>query len=277
MDKKTKRVLIKTKRAVFSEIVGNNQSIFKGEGYDFVELREYQIGDDVKKIDWVISAKLQKPYIKLFHEERELNVVVISILNGSTYFGTKQLKIDSIAEIVATIGYSTIKNQDLFTSYTFADRLYETTKPSKRLFSVNKAVENIVNFNPIGKKLKKEDFLATFNKIIKRKSLVFIVSDFFENIDLRSLNRKHEVFAIIVRDRFEESPNELGFVNLIDPETNAYLEGNLSKGAIESYKKEIIKHDHILFQELKETNIKFTKIYTDEEPFIKLTRLFNKG
>ena len=91
MSNQLKKILIKTKRQVFSEISGNNASIFKGEGYDFIELREYQVGDDVKKIDWIISAKLQKPFVKIFREERELNVVVASMLNGSVHFGTKKI------------------------------------------------------------------------------------------------------------------------------------------------------------------------------------------
>jgi len=275
LNKTAKKILIKTKRAVFSEIIGNNPSIFKGEGYDFLELREYEIGDDVKKIDWIISAKLQKPYVKVFHEERELNIVVVSILNGSVYFGTKRLKQELIAEISSIIGYSCVKNQDLFNQFIFADRLYSYQKPSKKLFSVKKAVDDIVNFNSIGKGVDSKNIVETLNKMLKRKSLIFVVSDFFEPIDLKILNRKHEVFGIMVRDRFEENPKEFGFLNLIDPQNGKTLEGSFSKSAIKRYKKSILERDSKVYRNFKESRIRFTKIYTDEEPFIKLTKLFN--
>ncbi len=269
-----KKILIKTKRSVFSEISGNNASIFKGEGYDFVELREYQVGDDVKKIDWIISAKLQKPYVKLFREERELNVVVASILNGSTYFGTKKFKQELIAEISAIIAYSAIKNSDLFSSFIFADKLYSYTKPSKKLFSVHKMSEDILNFNPLEKGVNYESLKDTLLNRVKRKSLTFIVSDFFGEVDFKLLNKKHEVIAIIVRDRLEENPPNLGFISLVDPENNTMLEGDLNENTTKKYKKAIIENDRKLYAHFKKNAIRFVKIYTDEEPFPKLLKLF---
>ncbi|MCD6432596.1 MAG: DUF58 domain-containing protein, partial [Sulfurimonas sp.] len=125
---KLQKILVRARRQVFSEMVGNNPSIFQGEGYDFIELREYMPGDDIRHIDWNITAKMQKPYIKIFREERELNVVVASVLNGSVHFGSKKFKQESIAEIVALLSFSTIKNGDLLSSYIFTDRIISHLK-----------------------------------------------------------------------------------------------------------------------------------------------------
>ncbi len=275
MDKKIKKILIKTKRQVFSEIAGNNPSIFKGEGFDFVELREYTQGDDVKKIDWLISAKLQKPYVKVFKEERELNVIVAFMLNGSMYFGSKRLKSEVAAHSAAIIGFSAIKNQDSFSSFIFADKLYKTLKPTKSIYGVNKIVEYAYHFNPLGKK---ENFAFLADRLykIKRKSLIFILSDFLCDFDLKVLSKKHEIIAVVIRDRLEEEPVEAGFVNLIDPETRESITMDLDNYTKKMYKKEIKRKDHFMYEHFKKNRIRFTKIYTDEDPYIKLVKLFGK-
>ena len=114
-----KKLLIKAKRSVFSEMIGNNPSVFQGEGYDFIELREYNMGDDIRHIDWNVTAKMRTPFIKVFREERELNVVVSTMLNGSVHFGSTRLKQDLIAEIVAIVGFNVVKNGDLLSSFIF--------------------------------------------------------------------------------------------------------------------------------------------------------------
>ncbi len=275
VEKNIKKLLIKAKKQVFTEIPGNNPSLFKGEGFDFVELREYQPGDDVKKIDWLVSAKLQKPYVKLYKEERELNVIVATMLSGSTYFGTKRFKQELIAEIGAILGFAAIKNQDNFSYFLFADKLYKTIKPTKRINAVNQCIEDIATFDPLGKRAN----FTILNEIlfrIKRKSIIFILSDFLESFDLRVLAKKHEVVAIVVRDRFEEDPQPIGFINLIDPESRESLSVDLEGATIKNYRKEIKKKDHLIYEHFKKSGIRFTKIYTDDEPFIKLLKLFGQ-
>ncbi|WP_366939771.1 DUF58 domain-containing protein, partial [Sulfurimonas sp.] len=200
---KLQKILVRARRQVFSEMVGNNPSIFQGEGYDFIELREYMPGDDIRHIDWNITAKLKKPYIKIFREERELNVVVASMLNGSVYFGSKRFKQDVIAEVNALLSFSTIKNGDLLSSYIFAEEMYSHLKPSKKLHQVHKNVQEILEFEPLNHKADYKVMANTLFKRLKRKSLIIIVGDFFEVPDFKLLARKHEVVAVIVRDRLE--------------------------------------------------------------------------
>ena len=271
---KLQKILVRARRQVFSEMVGNNPSIFQGEGYDFIELREYMPGDDIRHIDWNITAKLQKPYIKIFREERELNVVIASMLNGSVYFGSKRFKQDVIAEVTAMLSFSTIKNGDLLSSYIFSDKLESHLKPSKKLFQVHKSTDEIVNFDPLNKKADYKVLADTLFKRLKRKSLIIIVGDFFEIPDFKVLAKKHEVVAVIVRDRLEERPPEMGFSSLVDPESGAVLEGDFNAQTVKGYTKKVLVHDRKLYATFRKHQIRFAKIYTDEKIGVSLRRLF---
>ncbi len=272
MNKAVKKIILKTKKQVYGDMLGNNASLFQGEGFEFTELREYVYGDDVRKIDWKTTAKLNKPFVKIYKEERELNVVVVSMLGGSVYFGTVKQKTDTIAEVVATLGFSAVKNADLFSHMIFADRMYEASKASKKIFSVHKAVEDIVGFDPIGKEGDFSSLVETLHHRLKKKSLLFIVSDFVGDIDLKLLSKKHDVFAVIVRDRFEENPSELGFLRLIDMETKQSFEGDVNGLALKNYKKALHDNDERLYRRFKKQGIRFSKIYTHEEPALKLMK-----
>ncbi|MFT7859849.1 MAG: DUF58 domain-containing protein [Sulfurimonas sp.] len=271
---KLQKILVKARRQVFSEMVGNNPSIFQGEGYDFIELREYMPGDDIRHIDWNITAKMQRPYIKIFREERELNVVVASMLNGSIHFGSKRFKQDLIAELVALLSFSVIKNGDLLSTYNFTDRLVSHLKPSKKVFQVHRAVEEILEFEPLNERADYKKMADTLFKRLKRKSLIVMVGDFFEIPDFRLLAKKHEVVALVVRDRLEENPPEMGFASLVDPETSGVLEGDFNKASVAEYAKKVHIHDRKLYEAFKKQQIRFAKVYTDESAGVALKRLF---
>jgi len=271
---KLQKILVRARRQVFSEMVGNNPSIFQGEGYDFIELREYMPGDDIRHIDWNITAKLKKPYIKIFREERELNVVIASMLNGSVYFGSKRFKQDVIAEVNALLSFSTIKNGDMLSSYIFAEKMFSHLKPSKKLFQVHRSVQEILEFEPLNHKADYKAMADTLFKRLKRKSLIIIVGDFFEVPDLKLLAKKHEVIAIIVRDRLEEHPPEMGFRSLVDPESGSVLEGDFNAQTVKDYAKKVLLHDRELYATLRKHQIRFGKIYTDENVSVGLRRLF---
>ncbi|MDT8338386.1 MAG: DUF58 domain-containing protein [Sulfurimonas sp.] len=271
---KLQKILVRARRQVFSEMVGNNPSIFQGEGYDFIELREYMPGDDIRHIDWNITAKMQKPFIKIFREERELSVVVVSVLNGSVHFGSKRFKQEAIAEVAALLGFSTLKNGDLLSSYIFTDEMVSHAKPSKKLHQIQKNVQDILEFDAINKKVDFKVIADTLFKRLKRKSLILIIGDYFEIPDFRLLARKHEVLSVIVRDHLEEHPPEMGFASLIDPESGAVLEGDFNASSVRLYSQKVAAHDHRLFDRLRRDGIRFTKVYTDSIAGVKLRRLF---
>ena len=271
---KLKKILVRARRQVFSEMVGNNPSIFQGEGYDFIELREYQPGDDIRHIDWNITAKLQKPFIKIFREERELNVVLVSVLNGSVHFGSEKFKQDTIAEVNALLGFSTVKNGDLLSSYIFTDKMISHSKPSKKIHQVQTITKEILDFDAINQKVDFKVIADTLYKRLKRKSLILIVGDFFEIPDFRLLGRKHEVVCVVVRDRLEEKPPEMGFASLVDPESGAALEGDFNRSSVKAYAAKVQAHDHTLYEAFRKHQVRFAKVYTDDMPSVNLKRLF---
>lgn len=271
---KLQKILVRARRQVFSEMVGNNPSIFQGEGYDFIELREYMPGDDIRHIDWNITAKMQSPYIKIFREERELNVVLVSVLNGSVHFGSKKFKQESIAEVCALLGFSTLKNGDLLSYYSFTDQMESFYKPSKKIHQVQSITKEILEFDALNKKVDFKFIADTLYKRLKRKSLILFVGDFFEVPDFKLLAKKHEVVSIIVRDKLEENPPQMGFASLVDPESGARLEGDFNRSSVNAYTKKVQVHDHKLFDTFRKHQIRFAKVYTDDNPSVNLRRLF---
>ena len=277
-NKALKKILIKTKRAVFSEIVGNNTSYLKGEGYDFCELKEYEYGEDVKNIDWMISAKMQKPYSKVFHMQKELNICIVPILNGSVYFGSKVLKQEVIVEICTLLAYSSVKQGDPFESFIANENVSLNSKKTKTIFGVYSMAQKLFDYKCLNKKLNYKNITNELYKKINKRSIVFLIGDFFDttDLDLKLLNKKHEVIIIIVRDMFEENPCELGNVNLTDPSSGEKFEGNINKNLIKEYKEKVKQNDHDFFTNLQKNGIKFTKIYTNEEPLSKIVGLINR-
>ncbi len=271
---KLQKILVRARRQVFSEMIGNNPSPFHGEGYDFIELREYMPGDDIRHIDWNITAKMQRPFVKVFREERELSVVVVSILNGSVYFGSKKFKQELIADLNALLGFSVIKNGDLLSSYIFTDKMEMFQKPSKNIYSVHKMTQNVLEFDPLGKRVDLKKVADELYKRVRRKSLIVVIGDFFDIPDFKVLARKHEVIALVVRDRLEEEPPQMGFASLVDPETSEVLEGDFNAHTVKEYRKKVLANDRKLYETFKKHQIRFTKIYTDMNESVVLRRMF---
>ena len=270
---KTEEILIKTRRNIFGQNAGGSPSLFSGNGLDFKELREYEIGDDVRKINWKVTAKAGRPFVNLFNEERELNIMVAFMVSGSIYFGSKRFKQELMAEILALLSYSSIKNDDRLSTLFFSDKEEFFMPPTKKMGSLHITLEKALGLDPLKKESDFSAFVRYVNERIKRKSLIFIVGDFYGDIDLSLLN-KHELFAVMVRDRFEENPKLFGEMELVDPNTMQDEEFMLSPKIIKAYKKALVEHDKKLEMHFDQYRIRHTKIYTDEEPFSKLSTLF---
>jgi len=276
MSNTIKKLLIKTKKAVFSQQIGNNTSNIKGEGYDFVELREYENGEDIRKIDWTISAKMQKPFVKVFHTQKELDINIIPILGGSTHFGTHRLKKDIITEICSILGFIATAQGDSFSSFIANETAELNTKKTKKIFGVQRMIEKITHYDPLGKDVHYENIINDLYKKIRKKSLLFLIGDFFDtkDINLNLLAKKHEVVVIIVRDKFEEHPTALGNVNFTDPNNSKTFEGDLNNSVTSNYINRVKIHDHNLYENLNKTGLEFIKIYTDDTVTLKLSKLF---
>ena len=270
MDREVQKIIIRAREDVYGYLNGSNISNILGEGYDFAELREYSYGDDIKHISWISTAKLGKPYVKKMYEERDLNIVVASLIDGRFVVGDK---LKTISYIAGVLGYSThILNSILYPILiSKEDRFYE---PTKDMELIDRYIEDIYSSNLLASSL---DYSKISTKLLNRvykKSLIFILGDFLDPIDLSILSQKHEVIAIIVRDRFEDNPTPMLNSELIDPRTNRAVNQTLTKRAIAEYKKRLKEHDNRLFFHLDSNNIKYTKIYSIDEVIKKLEGLF---
>ena len=277
-NKKLALILIKTQREVFSKIAGENISKKRGDGYDFQELREYESGDDIRHIDWIITAKTGKPYVKIFHQQKELNVVIAPLLCGSLHFGTVTLKKDLLTQICALISYSCVKQNDPFESYICSDEVFLCTQKTKQLFGVRTLVEKIDAFAVLGKTLDYSYITQALYRQIQKKSLLFLIGDFFDTQDLNlmALSLKHEVVVIMVRDRFEENPVQLGELHITDPASGAQTDVLLNKATLRTYSRKIAEDDKVLYAKLQTSGIRFVKIYTDEDPAEKIINLMER-
>ena len=274
-DKPLALMIIKAQKEVFSFMVGNHITRSKGEGYDFAELRPYETGDDIKHIDWIISSKLDQPHVKVFHQQRELNISIVTMLSGSVRFGTTRLKQDVIAEITALISLSCLKQGDPYEAYIGNETLSLMSKKSKQLFGVRNLVQHIVNYDVLGKSVDYKKVITSLYKKLRQKSLIFLVGDFFdtEYLDIRTLSLKHEVVLIMVRDRFEEKPPSLESVAITDPSSGKSAQVDLSGDALKKYQQKMQEDEVKLLADLKKSGVKFVKVYTDENPASKILSL----
>lgn len=272
--KNTTEILLKARRQIVGDRIGNNASMFRGEGYDFLELREYVSGDDTRHIDWNITAKMQRPYVKVFREERELNVVSVAMLGGALDFGKETRKIECVAQAVALIGYSAIGNGDVYTHYNFSQDLRDEVRAAKKKFAVSESVHKVMNAPLLNHKANYTGMAQDLYKRLKRRSLIVVIGDFFEIPDMRLLAKKHEVVAVIVRDRLEEKPDPFGFTVMMDPENGAVLEGDFNAASVQKYHEKVRVHDGLLFEQLRRDAIRSTKLYTDSNAVVTLRRLF---
>lgn len=272
--KNSRHILLKARRQIIGDRIGNNPSMFRGEGFDFIELREYISGDDTRHIDWNVTAKTGRPFVKVFREERELNVLTVGLLCGGLYFGSEKFKIESVAEAIALIGYSAVANGDMYGHCNYSEALRDEIRPSKKRFSVQQSVESVLNAEILHRRVDLNLAVKELYRRIKRRSLIVLVGDFFEIPDLRVLARKHEVVAIVVRDRAEETPSPMGFTALIDPESGAVLEGDFGERSIKRYRERVRVHDRELFEMFRTSGVRATKLYTDANAIVTLRRLF---
>jgi len=274
MNTALKALQLKARHQVYTLLSGQNLSKLHGEGYDFAELREYQIGDDIRKINWMITAKLGKPYIKELHANRELSVVVAALMDGSLYFGSENSKQKKLTEVATILGYAAQQNSDLFTGFNLTEKEIYNTPPTKQLYHIEEFSQTLYEVPLLGTRLDITTALQDLFKRIHKPSLVFVVGDFLEEIDLSLLAQKHEIIAIIIRDKDEESPKSLREVTLLDPKNSNIMETYFGKKSIEKYLVKLQENDKKLVEHFLSHNIRYIKIFTDDEVLAKLISLF---
>ena len=277
--KKVKRIEIRTRGLVNDLFGGEYHSVFKGRGMTFSEVREYQPGDDIRLIDWNVTARTGSPFIKIFEEERELTVYLIVDISASGEFGSnQQLKREFGAEIAAVLGFSAIKNNDKVGLILFSEDVEKYVVPKKGKSHVLRVVRELLytDSKKSGTSIKKAlDYLL---KVAKRKSVIFLISDFLDDgywSSLKVVNRKHDLIGIQLYDPAEISLPDLGLSKIEDPETgSAFWIDTSSKSSLKALKKRL-EIDQIKFEkESRKIGFDIIPISTDQDFVEPLMSLF---
>lgn len=225
--KKVRKIEIKTRRLSDHIFSGEYHTSFKGRGMTFSEVRQYQFGDDVRAIDWNVTARYNEPFVKVFEEERELTMMLMVDISGSESFGTKnQLKRDMVTEIAATLAFSATQNNDKIGLLLFSDQIELFIPPKKGKSHVLRIIRELIEFESKSKKTDLSQALKYLSSVLKKKAIVFLISDFmvkdYEQT-LKIASKRHDVTGIRVFDQREESIPNIGIVNMIDAETGETL------------------------------------------------------
>ena len=222
--KRVRQIEIKTRGLSNNIFAGQYHSAFKGKGMSFSEVREYQYGDDVRDIDWNVTARYHKPYVKVFEEERELTVMLLIDVSNSLDFGTvKQMKKDMVTEIAATLAFSAIQNNDKIGVIFFSDRIEKFIPPKKGRKHILYIIRELLDFKPESKRTDIKMAVEYLTNVIKKRCVTFMLSDFIDENDYRNAltiaNRKHDIVAIQVYDRRLSELPDVGLMKVRDAET----------------------------------------------------------
>ena len=234
--KKVRKIEIKTRRLSDHVFGGEYHSTFKGRGMTFSEVRQYQFGDDVRSIDWNVTARYNEPYVKVFEEERELTMMLMVDISASELFGTEtQFKNEIITEIAATLSFSAMQNNDKIGLILFSDQIELFIPPKKGKFHVLRIIRELIEFKPQSKKTDIAQALKYLTNVMKKKAIVFVLSDFITEgyqDTLKIVSKKHDVTGIRIYDRHEEHIPNLGMVQMQDEETGELLLVNTGSKAV---------------------------------------------
>ncbi len=280
--KKVRKIEIKTKGLSNQIFSGEYHSAFKGRGMAFSEVREYSPGDDVRTIDWNVTARLRTPYVKVFEEERELSVMILVDVSASGKFGTqKQFKQDLITELCAVIAFSASQNNDKIGVIFFSDKIEKFIPPKKGKSHILRIIRELINIEPQLKGTNIELALKYLTNIIKKKSITFLISDFKDSNSysdaMKIANRKHDLVALRINDVHENTLPNIGLIKLKDNETGKIMWVDSSD---KSFRKQL-EINHLKFEaQLKDTftksGVDYTTILTHEGYIKPLMTLFKK-
>jgi len=277
--KKIRRIEITTKRLVNDLFSGEYHSTFKGHGMEFEEVRQYEPGDDVRLIDWNVTARTGFPHIKKFREERELSVILLVDMSSSGQFGTRErFKEETAAELCAVLAFSAIKNNDKVGMIIFTDRIEKFVPPKKGRAHVLRLIREILYFKPVGTGTDIASALEYFSRVIKKKSVVFLISDFLSEGYLKPLqiaNNKHDLIAMKISDPRELRIEDVGLIELEDAESGETL--LIDTGSSEfrlDFAQKADADNYGLKRAFRLINLDFIQIITNEPYTVPLINFF---
>ena len=279
--KKVRRIQIVTGAMVNDLFAGQYHSAFKGLGIEFEEVREYQPGDDVRTIDWNVTARSGRPFVKRFREERELTVVLVVDVSASQEFGTRdQLKSELVAELGATLAFSAIQNNDKVSLLMFTDRVERYVPADKGTRHVLRVVRELLYHQPSGRGTDVSTALQYLDRVLSRRSVVFLISD-FQSPDfsqaLKRVRRRHDIIPVHVHDQRESQLPPVRYLELLDPETNEQLLVDTSSRAFRRrYSELAIGRRLKLLTDFRKLGIDVIEVATGESFVDPLRRFFRK-
>lgn len=279
---KIRKIEIKTRGLSQNIFAGEYHSAFKGRGVIFSEVREYEPGDDVRDIDWNVTSRHNKPYVKVYEEERELTVMLLIDVSGSRNFGAVgDVKKERMAEIAATLAFSSIQNNDKVGVIFFSDKIEKFIPPKKGRKHILLIIREIINFKPESKGTNIDIALKFLTNAIKKRSTAFLISDFIDNHDyfksMSIANRKHDLAAIQVYDRRDAEMPDVGLIRLHDMETDSDIWiDTSSRNVRKAYAKDWYNQQQILSSVTLRSNVDIASVSTDEDFVKALLTLFRR-
>ncbi len=282
--KDVRRIQIRTSHMVDAAMAGQYESVFRGTGMEFHEVREYQQGDDVRAIDWNVTARTGRPFVKRFVEERELTVMLVVDLSGSGKFGSQRsLKNQIAAELTALLAYSAIKNNDRVGLIIFTDHVEKVVPPKKGRRHVLRLIREVLYYKPTGKGTRLLAALEYLGRVTKRRAVVFLISDFFDTgfeHSLRVVSKRHDLIGLIISDPREKQLPKLGLIEMQDPETGESLLLDTSDRRTREIFEEKIRHWEKALEDIfRKAAVDRIRINTDAsyvEPLVKFFRMREK-
>jgi uncharacterized protein (DUF58 family) len=276
---KVQRIQIVANRTVNDLFAGQYKSVFRGRGMEFDEVREYQPGDDVRTIDWNVTARAGTPFIKRFCEERELTVLFLVDVSASGAFGSgSRSKLDLVVEVAALLMFSALKNNDKVGLLTFSDTVVDYFPPRKGKSNVLFLIRELVSADPVARETNLEAALEFLSRVEKRRAVAFLISDFLAPQARRAMavaNRRHDLVAITVADPREHVLPDVGFISLVDAETGQVVELDTRHPRVRSlFETRTADRSRKLSEELKKVGVDELPIRTDEDYLTSLRRFF---
>ncbi len=277
--KKVRKIEIKSRGLSNQIFSGEYHSAFKGRGMAFSEVREYQFGDDIRNIDWNVTARFNHPYIKIFDEERELTVMLLVDVSGSNEYGTRtQLKEDLMTEISALIAFSAIHNNDKVGIIFFSDQIEKFIPPQKGTSHILRIIRELIDFKPVSQKTNIAEALRFLTNAMKKRCTAFILSDFldngFENA-MKIAGRKHDLVALQIFDQSESDLPDIGLAQLYSKELGKSIWVDTSAVKFrETYRKKAFERNQELQNIFRKSGIDFAKIHTGQDYVKPLLNLF---
>lgn len=279
--KRVRRIEIKARGLSREIFAGQYHSAFKGRGVAFSEVREYLAGDDVRQIDWKVSARLDNPYLKLFEEEREMTVMLIVDLSGSVFFGTQEeSKYQQIVELIAVFSFSVIHNNDKIGVIFFTDEVEKFIPPKKGRKHVLRIISELLQFKPSGKGTDISNALRFFSNSIKKRCTAILISDFMTNKPIESMIRtaknRHDLMVLRPFDSFEREVPNMGMIHMRDLETGEYLLVDTCSKKVRNYIKQDLNENRAAISRIFRKNaVDYVDIETGKSYVKPLLKLFN--